>query len=231
MAVNAAGRLLLQDFTGLAGGRNPFLIAGPRFYPFAGQPSICMMEILVGQVKGFLADPADAFRKVRGGSWEAALRYFVVLLVVYAVFSAIIAAVMGSMSPVSSGAPAGIPVPAAVFLFTLIGGLIGALVFGAWLHLWVALFGGKRGIVQTIRAGLYGSTPQLLFGWIPFIGFLFTLWSLYLIIVGLQELQDISMARAILAVFIAVMVPLILLILVASYLFIAYVTTSAVPAL
>ena len=108
----------------------------------------------------------------------------------------------------------------------LIGGFVGALIFGAWLHLWVYIFGGRLGIWQTIKTVMYGSTPSLLFGWIPFIGFVFTLWSLVLGILGISELQEISSLKATLAVALAVMIPLILIIILAAFFMIASVTTT-----
>lgn len=187
-----------------------------------------MVSILVEKVRGFLANPSAAFRNAASDGPGTVFQYFAVLAVVYAFFSALIAALLPPAGQLLLPLAAGIPLPVAVFLIAFFGAVIGDTIFGAWLHLWVAILGGSRGIFSTIKAVLYGSTPQLLFGWIPVIGFLFTLWSMYLTVVGAHELQGISMARAILAVFIAVMVPVILLILVASYFFITSVTTSAV---
>jgi hypothetical protein len=94
----------------------------------------------------------------------------------------------------------------------------------------VYLFGGRRGIWQTLKAVMYGNTPYLLFGWIPLVGFLFTLWSLVLGIFGIQELQEISSLKAILAIALAVMIPLMLLLILGAFFMIASVTTTAVPA-
>lgn len=188
-----------------------------------------MMTTLAEKVKGFLLDPVSSFRNARDDPAGTVLRFFAVPAVVYAACSAIISAILPVTSPLYTISPAGIPLPVFVFLMTLIGVFIGALIFSAWLHVWVYILGGHRGIFQSIKTFMYGGTPVLLFGWIPVLGFLFFLWSLYLVIVGIKELQEISMARAILAVFIAVMVPLILLVIIASYLIIAYGTASAVP--
>lgn len=83
--------------------------------------------------------------------------------------------------------------------------------------------------MQTVNAVIYGSTPRLLLGGIPFVGIIFTLWSLILGILGVRELQDLSTGKAILAVAIAVIIPLIIMILVAAYFFTTYMTTVAVP--
>jgi len=189
----------------------------------------CMIRVFLEKARGFLADPTATFRNARDDGPGIVLPYLLALALVFAFFSALVSALMPMAGPLPAPGMAGIPLPAAVFIVAGIGVFAGSIVFGVWLHFWVAVLGGRKGIFMTAKAVVYGGTPEFLFGWIPVIGFLFTLWSLYLAVVGLNELQEISMARAILAVFIAVMLPLIMLILVASYFFIASVTTSALP--
>ena len=171
-------------------------------------------------------DPADAFRQAKDDGPNAVLPYFALLLLLYAVISAVLLSVfMIGTRPVPGLVSGGIS-GAIVFFSILIGGFVGALIFGAWLHLWVYIFGGRLGIWQTIKTVMYGSTPSLLFGWIPFIGFVFTLWSLVLGILGISEWQEISSLKATLAVALAVMIPLILIIILAAFFMIASVTTT-----
>jgi hypothetical protein len=111
----------------------------------------------------------------------------------------------------------------------LAGGFICTLIFAAWLHLWVYLLGGREGIMQTFKAIIYGNTPRLILGWIPFIGFIFALWSLVLGILGVRELQEISSGKAILAFAIAIMIPVIIIIVIAAYFIVPYMTTAGIP--
>jgi hypothetical protein len=189
-----------------------------------------MITTLVEKVKGFLMNPVDAFRQSKDDEPGAVLPYFALLLLLHAIISALLAAVMIGTSPMPGLMTGGMSGAIVVFFVILVGGFVGALVFGAWLHLWVCIFGGRQGIWQTLKAVMYGNTPFLLFGWIPFIGFVFTLWSLVLGIFGIQELQEISSLKAILAVALAVMIPLFLLIILAAFFMIGSVTTTAVPA-
>jgi hypothetical protein len=76
---------------------------------------------------------------------------------------------------------------------------------------------------------IYGSTPRLLLGWIPFLGILFALWSLVLCVLGVRELHGISTGKAAVAVVVAILIPLIIVILVAAWLFVTVMTVSAVP--
>ena len=187
-----------------------------------------MISTLMLKIKGFLVNPSETFRQSKNDEAGPVFTYLAALLLVNAVLSAIIAATIGSMDMVP-GMDFGVALPVMVFFMILVGGFITTLIFAAWLHLWVYIFGGRKGIMQTITAVIYGSTPRLLFGWIPFIGFLFTLWSLFLAVLGIRELQDLSDTKAVLAVAVAVMIPIIVIILLAAYFFIAYSTVSPVP--
>ena len=188
-----------------------------------------MLNTIVNKARGFLLEPVETFRKSRTDAPGAVLAYFLALLLVNAVLSAIVAAVFASQMPFLAGISSGVPLPVLVFFAALAGGFILTLVFAAWVHLWVYVFGGRKGIMQTVSAIVYGHTPRLLLGWIPFIGFLFTLWSLALNILGLRELQELSALKAILVIAIAVLIPLILIILAAAYFLIGSAAMTAVP--
>ena len=180
--------------------------------------------MIIEKVKGFILDPVETFRQTVTEGPGVVIAYFAALLLFNAILSAVLSAVRITDMPVVAGMEWGAEAPVVIFFAVLAGGFVATIIFAAWLHLWVYLFGGRKGFLQTVKSVLYGSTPSLLFGWIPLISFLFTLWSLALGILGLRELQDISPVRAILVVAFAVMIPLMLLILVAAY----FITTSMV---
>ncbi|HNX18082.1 MAG TPA: YIP1 family protein [Methanoregula sp.] len=188
-----------------------------------------MIDSLVTKVKGFLLNPVETFRQSKNDGFQPVFVYFGVLLLINAVLSAIIAAVGIAVMPAEFSTLFGLALPVAVFLIMLVGGCILTLIFAAWLHLWVYILGGRKGIMQTINAVIYGSTPRLLLGWIPFIGILFSLWSLILGILGIRELQEMSTGKAILAFVIAIVIPLIIIILIAAWLLVSLVSVTAVP--
>jgi len=99
----------------------------------------------------------------------------------------------------------------------------------AWLHLWVYLFGGRKGYRETLKALAFGETPALLLGWIPLVGILAGIWSLVLSVLGVRELHGITTGRALGAVIIAVIIPLLLLVLLASFFFIASSVVTPLP--
>ena len=188
-----------------------------------------MIDPIVTRVKGFLLKPVETFQQFKNDEPGIVFSYFAALLLLHAILSAIIALIGIETMPRYAGIPEGIAVPVIVFFMALAGGFVITLIFAAWLHLWVYILGGRKGIMQTFKAIIYGHTPRLLLGWIPFIGFIFVLWSLALGILGIRELQEISTGKAILAVVIAVMIPLVIILIVAAYFITSYVTTTAIP--
>ena len=188
-----------------------------------------MIDPIVTRVKGFLLKPVETFQQFKNDEPGVVFSYFAALLLLHAILSAIIALIGIETMPRYAGIPEGIAVPVIVFFMALAGGFIVTLIFAAWLHLWVYILGGRKGIMQTFKAIIYGHTPRLLLGWIPFIGFVFMLWSLVLGILGISELQEMSTGKAILAVAIAVMIPLVIILLVAAYFITSYMTTTAIP--
>lgn len=187
-----------------------------------------MIDTLVARVKGFLFNPVETFQQSKTDKPVTVFACFGILLLFNAILSALVALIGISIMPVREGMSYGMPVPVAVFLVMLIGGLTGTLILSVWLHLWVYLLGGRKGIMQTTYAVIYGSTPRLLLGWVPVIGLFFAIWSLALGIIGIRELQDLSTTKAILAVAIAIFIPLILLILLAAWVYTAVATVTAV---
>ena len=188
-----------------------------------------MIDPIVDKVKGFILKPVETFQQSRNDEPGVVFSYFAALLLINAILSAIIALIGIETLPRFAGMPEGLAFPVIVFLMALAGGFILTLIFSAWLHLWVYILGGRKGIMQTFKAIIYGHTPRLLLGWIPFIGFVFMLWSLVLGILGIRELQEMSTGKAILAIVIAVMIPLVIILLIAAYFMTSYMTTTAIP--
>jgi hypothetical protein len=176
-----------------------------------------MIDPIVTKVKGFLMKPVETFRQSRNDELGVVLTYFAALLLFNAILSAIVGAVWLEGLKLFSGMMGGMVFPVRVFFMALAGGFIFTLIFAVWLHLWVSLFGGRKGIMQTFKAIMYGNTPHLLLGWLPFIGFIFMFWSLILGIIGIRELHEISTVKAILIIAIAVIIPLIIIILFAVF--------------
>ncbi len=185
------------------------------------------MVLSIGErIKGFLFSPSDTFNNSKGDTIGDAFKYFVVILMIPAVLLAIIAAVafsliagmlgMFGVPMMPLGAATGPLLAVGAFILILVGGIIGVFIDGLWLHIWVYLVGGKEGIEQTIKAVMYGATPSLLLGWIPIVNFIALIWALIVGIIGVRQLHGLSTGKAVLAVIIAIAIPLIIYVAILS---------------
>jgi hypothetical protein len=130
----------------------------------------------------------------------------------------------------------GLPLPAiagvGVVLFAIVMIIVQfvfVFIIGAWLHLFVYLLGGRKGYLQTLKSVIFGSTPAMLIGWIPFIGILAGIWSIALEILGIRELQEMTTGKAALAVILAILIIVIIIIAIAALFFIAYSEITPMP--
>jgi hypothetical protein len=189
-----------------------------------------MIETLIAKVKGILLSPVETFRQSKNDELSAVFTYFGVLLFINALLSSLVAVIVVQMYPGLASLMGGIPIPVFVFIAMFVGGFILTLIAALWFHLWVSIFGGRKGIMQTVYAIVYAGTPRLLLGWIPVLSILFTFWSLVLIILGVRELQEMSTGKAVAAVLIAVIIPFIVMFLLMAYLVIPGMSVSPIPA-
>jgi hypothetical protein len=190
-----------------------------------------MIITITERAKGFLLNPAGTFCRSRTDAPIAVFTYFGVLLLINAILSTLVAIAVGfGRQDTLAGIPEGIADPVIVFFLVLGGGIIFMIAGSVWIHLWVYLLGGRRGIMQTVTAVIYAGTPVQLLSWIPLIGIITVLWSLVLTSLGIRELQEISTGKAILAIAIAVIIPLGLIILAAGYYMISSPVVTQLPA-
>lgn len=182
------------------------------------------MEFLE-RVKGLLTEPSKTFDASKGDTLGDAIKYYVVIVAVYSLLSAILfAAAFSTFSSMMglgqlgmlAGMGAGAAGAAVIFVILLVIGIIGVFISGAILHIGVYIVGGKKGITQTLKAIIYGSTPGLLLGWIPVVGFLASIWSLILEILGIRQLHELTTGRAIVAVIIPLIIIAVLVVILAA---------------
>ena len=177
---------------------------------------------IVEKVKGFLLKPAETFRATASESLNSAFQYYVILLIIYSILLAIVisvslgvtyysftvtgllgsngAAIMNAFTPFLVSYV--LFVPYLVFMVMLFGIFLS----GFWYHVFVILFGGRKGLTQTVKTVMYAWTPFFLIGWIPFISIIGIIWSWILIIIGIRENQEMTYGMAALVL----IVPLIL---------------------
>ncbi|MDD1716413.1 MAG: YIP1 family protein [Methanolinea sp.] len=165
------------------------------------------------KIKNILFNPTFAFRKVRDERARDSIQYLLTLTAVYAGMSAVMAALTLFVHPFFGGLDPGSDPVTDPFIFAagiitiLVVTLAIAVVFGLWLHLFVYLLGGRKGVRQTEKTVIYSLTPTLIMGWIPMIGPLIGgIWSVLIAVIGLKELQDLPDTKSALAVILAILI-------------------------
>lgn len=183
----------------------------------------------INKVKGFLMAPSATFRASKGDSLGSAFRYYTVLLVIWAILAGIVWMVMGYLAFQDAIIRIGnlgffgsqiagaltnfgafvtsfqLFVVYAFFLLSLIGIFFTAFIW----HVFALLFGAKREFTQTIKTTMYASTPFLLLGWIPYVAVIGFIWYLVLMIIGLSEMQEMTVGEAAMAIVVPIFLVLI----------------------
>ena len=190
-----------------------------------------MFEDLVSNMKGFIMAPSETFKKTNGKSLGAAYQYYAALLVIFTVLYGIVVVAMGLAAftsmvdkmgavPIVGGVAAGAAANFSGFVIALgiffvylvfLFYLLGVFVEGLIMHAFVLLMGGEKGAKQTIKTTMYASTPFLLLGWIPFVSIIAYIWSFVLLIIGLKENHEMELGKAIIVVFIPVVLGIVLI--------------------
>ncbi len=177
----------------------------------------------VEKVKGLLTSPSDTFDALKEDTLSDVVKYYVVIVAIYSALLATLLLIAFSfvssiLEPLGMLADVGVAGAILFFVMSLITLLLGGFLGGAILHIFVYIVGGREGIAQTIKAVMYGSTPGLLFGWIPLVGLFTGIWSLILEIIGIRQLHGLTTGRAILA-FVIPILGMVLVSVIAAFVF------------
>ena len=159
------------------------------------------------KIRGFLFSPGEAFWQVRDEDLKETTLYFIVISLIYTLLSTLITGIAVSKHPalVLFGLGFGSGNIVLSFFIILALTIVMAFVYALWLHLWIILICGKRGLEKTIKTVFYYLTPTMLIGWIPVIGaFAAPVWSVVVGIIGIQELHQVSFGRALLSILLSI---------------------------
>ena len=187
------------------------------------------------KVNGLLLEPSKTFDVLKEEPLDGAIKYYICIAAVYSALFALLLGFAGSLSGsmmgfgnlgMMMGAGAGIGAAITFFVVFMIMAILGAFIGGAILHIFVYIVGGRKGLTQTIKAGMYGSTASLLFGWLPIINIIAVIWSLVTEIIGIRQLHELTTGRAILAQVLPIIIAFILAMVLAAFLVIAFSTTA-----
>jgi hypothetical protein len=189
-----------------------------KVYQATGYLSPRMHAHVVEKVKGFLLKPSATFQATRTESLTSTFQYYVILLVIFSILYAIVSfaiteafftyyanlfasfGLLGAYGPgvlnAFRGFGAALTLFIAYFFFLVL--LFGIFLDGFFYHVFVILFAGKKGLVQTVKTVMYASTPFFIIGWIPYVSIIGLIWAWILIIIGIKENQEMELGRAIL---------------------------------
>lgn len=162
-----------------------------------------------------LRSPGEFFRSEnRRSPTEYPLKFAAVSIALAAVFNAARALVFSS-SIGGAGMTGSVVTAASSFVGGLIGGLVGVFILGAFIHIFVYLLGGRNGVGNTISVYQYAtviSPITALLSFVPILGQLASLvlgiYGIFIQVKGLEEFQDLSTGKAL----VAVLIPVVLLV-------------------
>ena len=159
------------------------------------------------KIRGFLFCPGESFWQIRDEDLKDTTRYFIIISVIYTLLSTLITGIAVSKHPalVLFGLGFGSGNIVLSFFIILALTLVIAVAYALWLHLWIILICGKRGVQKTIKTVFYYLTPTMLIGWIPVIGaFAASVWSVVVGIIGIEELFQVSFGRALISILLSI---------------------------
>ncbi len=167
------------------------------------------VQSFVTTVQRVVLQPVDFYRGLqRGGDFINPLIFAIICYEIYTILGGLFK-LIGVGGDITFGA----------YIISLItapiGAVIGLFIGAGILHLLVMLIvgSGNSGFEATFRVGAYAATTSLV-SWIPFIGWIASLYGIYLAIVGIREVHATTTGRAALVVLIPAAVVLLLVFLV-----------------
>jgi hypothetical protein len=169
------------------------------------------VQSFISTVQRVVLQPVDFFRGVpRRGDFINPLIFAIICYEIYAIVGAL-------LRLIGIGTDVGFGGFIAAIVLAPIYAAIGLFIGAGILHLLVMLIvgSGNSGYEATFRVGAYAAVTSLV-SWIPFIGWIASLYGIYLAIVGVREVHATTTGKAALVVLIpAAVVILLVLILVA----------------
>jgi hypothetical protein len=163
--------------------------------------------------KEVIQKPADFYRKMpTTGGYAEPLTFAAISYFIYGLLSVLFnRETIGDMYGYGMGTGGYGLSNALIFAIMFpIMGIISILIGAAILYIIYKVLGGKGSYEGTVRFICY-ATAVMLLSWIPFIGWVFGFYGLYLYILGGMIVHDVSMVKSA----VAVLLPLVLVILLA----------------
>lgn len=182
----------------------------------------------VRKTKKIILSPRPFYHEIeKEKGWKDALSYAIAIAVISSLFGilelTVLAPVFKNFIPAllqPETTPQLLDVLPAFFMSTIMVVLLGFVWAGA-LQVWFRVVRLKGTYWDVYKTYIYSRAPLSILGWIPYVGGLFGLYSLYVLAVGMSVHYKISVKKALLLL----IVPLIVLFLVQALLF-AFITQA-----
>ncbi len=157
-----------------------------------------------------IKSPDKFFVKIRSDKKiNSSLSFLFVISLVYLVATVVLI----MTGPLASIGAVGI---ASVAIFSWVMSILLVFVMSAIVNAAAKLLGGKGGYNAAFKSLVYGSLPSQALGWLPFIGFIFSLWSLYIQTKGVSRLYKLGTIHSFIAVISPSVIILVLILVFAS---------------
>ncbi|MCG7849624.1 MAG: YIP1 family protein [ANME-2 cluster archaeon] len=156
------------------------------------------MDDYVETLKKVLTNPEGFYSEMpKSGGFQEPLTFAAINFAILGLLSGIIAVILSGASATS-------------IVISLIGvviiGIIGLFIGGIILYIFFKIFGGSGDYEGTVRILSYSSAAQV-FAWIPVVGWIVSLYGIWLNIVGGKHVHNLTTVKSA----IAVLLPLIIL--------------------
>ena len=172
------------------------------------------MDNYVDTLKKVLTDPEGFYSEMpKEGGYQEPLTFAAINFAILGLLSGIVAVIL-------SGAGVGSIV--STLVGAVIGGIVGLFIGGIILFIFFKIFGGSGGYEGTVRILSYSSAAQV-FAWIPVIGWIISLYGIWLNIVGGKHVHNLTTVKSA----VAVLLPIIILAVIIAMLMAVIVATVA----
>jgi hypothetical protein len=163
------------------------------------------------KARALLSQPTETFQTVRNEAARPVLHYFWTLLGLFSTLSTLahISGIKLLIELESLPDVAGFVL--LIVLFIVLRFLLGLLVVGiiaGCVHLAITHLGAERPYRETLKIIIYAMTPFMLLGWlpIPYIALPLLVWTIWLALLGIGEVQHLPQKKAFIAVGLSVCV-------------------------
>ncbi len=159
---------------------------------------------MLQKIKEVIASPSGFFTSLREKEITPAFFFLLVISAFYSILQGVVGFFATALyarflpqeilklSPIfTSSWISLLMIPVAYIFF-----VIDSFIVVALMHLGLRIFKGQGTFTQTFQVFVYSFTPTFLFGWIPILGILASIWTFILEIVGFATVHKVSRWRA-----------------------------------